>query len=91
MNQEVKKYTVNLAGQAYTIKSDESPVVLEKAAQLVDLQIKKLQENAPTLSLEKCALLVALDLARNLSQQEVEHQAITTRVEKMIIKLDSLV
>lgn len=62
---EMEKNRVNLkiCGSSYTIVTEDDPEYVENLGELIDKEMKLVSQNAPSLSMTQCAVLVALDQA----------------------------
>jgi hypothetical protein len=86
---DVKTLTITLAGQTYTVRSDENLHVLEQAALLVDVSLKETIAKAPALMPEKQVLFTAFALAQRLCKLEMEQQESSEAVKRMMAVVES--
>lgn len=66
MMREAEQITVSIAGDAYTLVSDEGIALVEEAAQDVDALIKQLATRSRSADMRRVAVFVALKLAHEL-------------------------
>jgi cell division protein ZapA len=57
---------VRIRGQEFRIRSDESPELLEKVAEIVDATMRRIEERTGAIDTLDVAMLTALNLAREL-------------------------
>lgn len=88
MKNEVKKYTVSIFGDTYTLVSDESEVDVVKAAVNVDGLIKEVVQKMPNLSNYNAAILVSLKLALKHVVLETEYTNNNHVIKKMIAHIE---
>ncbi len=88
MKHEVKKYTVSIFGDTYTLLSDESEVNVLKAALQVDELIKEVVQKMPSLSNYNVAILVGLKLALKHLVLETEYNNNNFVIKKIIDQIE---
>jgi len=96
MMNEQKKYKLSIAGNEYSIISDESQELIVKSAEMVDSFMKEFLTAAPKADQQKIAVLVALQLASKLYKAEMqvadknEHeQSLLNQIDQFISSLSS--
>ncbi len=60
---EKNKVNLKICGSTYTIVTEDDPEYVENLGELIDKEMKLVSQNAPSLSMTQCAVLVALDQA----------------------------
>ena len=60
---EKNKVNLKICGSSYTIVTEDDPEYVENLGELIDKEMKLVSQNAPSLSMTQCAVLVALDQA----------------------------
>lgn len=90
MKPELKTYAITLCGQSYSIASDEDPVLLERAAQKVEAIMAAIGQSSPRISVEKKALLAALQIAHQVCKQEAEFSGAQHAVDDMLKTIGQL-
>lgn len=89
MKQEMKKYTVTIVGQTYTLLGDESEVDVIRAASKVDSFMKEIvQKSSHTNNNYNGAVLAALKLALQVVALESEQENGTQALKKLIDYID---
>lgn len=58
---EKNKVTLRIGGNTYPISTEDDPNYVEELGEFVDKEMRKIANEAPTLSMTQCAVLVALD------------------------------
>jgi len=93
MNNTIKQYTIEIFGDQYTLRSDESETHIMKSAELVDTYMKEIADKAATKNNERIAVLVAVRLASmllykeaELEQRELHEEEILALVERELQK-----
>lgn len=92
MVSSIKKYTMTLNGQSYTIVSDEPESLITQAVSLVEQRAGSLMQSASTsLDVQKVMMLAAVEIARDLirAQQQVgelvgEQSRLVSRIEREV-------
>ena len=82
---------VEILGREYTVKSDEGEERVRKIAEYVNGKIKKISENAKTISTLNAAILAALDIANEYFEALEGHGDLSRRVEKIEMKSGRLI
>ena len=72
MNESKKIVQLSLLGQPFSLKTDKSAIEITKAGALLDEKLQLLMKAAPQLSLEKVAMLTALNLLIELEARNTE-------------------
>ena len=88
MKQEVKRYTVSILGDSYTLLSDESEIDVLQATSRVDAIMKELTEKIPHVSNYDKAILATLNLALRIVALESERENSQISLAKMIDSLE---
>ena len=93
MNNSVKQYTIEIFGDQYTLRSDESEIHIMKSAELVDTYMKEIAGRAATKNSERIAVLAAVRLASmllykeaELEEKELQEEEILALVERELQK-----
>lgn len=60
---EKNKVTLRICGNSYAILTEDDPGYVEELGILIDKEMKAVGQDAPSLSMAQCAVLVALDQA----------------------------
>ena len=82
---------VEILGREYMVKSDEGEERVKKIAEYVNEKLKKISENAKTISTLNAAILVAMDIANEYFEALEGHSSLTRRVEKIEVKSGRLI
>lgn len=90
MKQEVRKYTVTILNEPYTLLGDESERDVIDASGRVDYLMKEIGSNAPHVSSYHKAVLAALKLSLQLLALETEQKDSTHMVKKCIDDIEQL-
>ena len=83
-----RKTEVEIYGERYTLRSEDSPEHLHKVAEYVDGKFRELLHLSPTLGPSKAAVLVSVNLADELFKQHAEARR---REGDMLARIDELV
>ncbi len=85
MKQEVRKYTISILGESYTLLSDESESDVIQAAHHVDTLMRELVQKIPHAGNYDKAILAALTLSLRIvtleSERENSKQALKTMID----------
>ena len=81
---------VNILGQRYRIKGDDSDEYMEELARFVDERIRKMYEKGPNTVPLKAAILAALDIADEFHKYRKEQEALTRCIQTKTEQLVSL-
>lgn len=73
--------TVEIAGQTLSIRSDEGPEYVQELADYVDAHVRELGGSRRSFSLQRVALLVAIQIADELFREKDLRQRYRARVE----------
>jgi cell division protein ZapA len=82
---------VEILGREYTLKSDEGEERVRKVAEYVNEKIKRISENAKTISTLNVAILAAMDIANEFFEFQEGHSNLTGKVEKIEVKSGRLI
>ena len=90
MKPEVKKYTITVFGDSYTIISDESEECILNAAIQIDQLMKEIAAKAPDMQAQKIAILAALKVALAMQAITLEHNQTKVAIKNLIQTMPSL-
>jgi cell division protein ZapA len=82
---------VEILGREYTLKSDEGEERVRKVAEYVNEKIKRISENAKTISTLNVAILAAMDIANEFFEFQEGRSNLTRKVEKIEVKSGRLI
>jgi len=87
-----RSFQVEIAGQPLSIRSDEGPQYVQQLADYVDAQLRQLtQGRRSSPSMQRVALLVAIQLADELFRERDLHRRFRARVaDKLATLRDAL-
>ena len=86
-----RSVTVQVAGQRYTLKTDDDDRLVRSLAAYVDTKFREVQKATRTPDTQAVALLTALQLAEELFQTRRQHAELRRRIrEKTQSLLDYL-
>lgn len=77
----VSKVSVDIFGETYVIKGEESPEYIEMLAAYIDKRMKLVQQRSPNLSTAKIAVLTALNLADELNKLQDDYDKLLKTLE----------
>ncbi len=80
---------VQIAGQNLSIRSDEGPEYVQELADYVDAHLRELTDGRRSFSLQRAALLVAMQIADDLFREKDLHERFRGRVEARLQSLES--
>lgn len=80
--------SVEIAGQVLSIRSDEGPEYVQELADYVDAHLRELGGTRRTFSLQRVALLVAMQIADELFREKDLRQRYRARVEARLAALE---
>jgi cell division protein ZapA len=60
---EKNRVNLKICGSSYSILTEDDPEYVEELGEVIDKEMKAVGQDAPSLSLTQCAVLVALDQA----------------------------
>lgn len=91
MMREAEQITVSIAGDTYTLVSDEGISLVEEAARDVDTLIKQLAAHSRSADMRRVAVFVALKLAHELKRLQLvaaaDQQQVLTLVKSITDEL----
>ena len=90
MKPEVKKYTITVFGDSYTVISDESEEYVVSAALQVDQLMKEIASKASDMPSQKIAILAALKIALQMQAIGLEHDETKAAIKNLIQAMPSL-
>ena len=82
---------VEIAGQTLSIRSDEGPDYVQELANYVDAHLRELSGSRRTFSLQRTALLVAMQIADELFREKDLRQRERARIEARLASLDAAI
>ena len=80
---------VEIAGQTLSIRSDEGPEYVQELADYVDAHLRELGGGRRSFSLQRVALLVAMQIADELFREKDLRQRYRARVEARLASLEA--
>ena len=80
---------VQIAGQTLSIRSDEGPEYVQELADYVDGHLRELTDDRRPFSLQRAALLVAMQIADELFREKDLRQRLRGRVEARLQALEA--
>lgn len=83
MNQDVKKYSVSILNENYTIVSDESEISVHQATQCLNQILNEIVAKAPHLDAKKVAVFAAFKLAMAKISSIQERESIERTVAQL--------
>lgn len=89
MKQEIKKYTVTIFNESYTLLGDESEHDIMLAASKVDSLMKEIAQKAPLMASYRIAALAALRLALQIVTLESTEKNSNQTLKKLIDSLET--
>lgn len=81
------KTEVEILGNIYTVRGDEDPAYIKQVAEYVDRQMREVIAKTSTVSTDKVAILIALNIADELFKTR---QLVTERVTSLIKRIDEV-
>ncbi|MBW7857324.1 MAG: cell division protein ZapA [Leptonema sp. (in: Bacteria)] len=73
LNSTINRLRVDIFGEMCTVRGEADPDYIASLARIVDERMRELATQAPTLTRSKLALLVALNLADELTQSQIKN------------------
>lgn len=83
--------SVEIAGQRLSIRSDEGPEYVQELADYVDGHLRSLTGGRRSVSLQRMALLVAVQIADELFREKDLRQRYRARVEARLAALEAAI
>jgi cell division protein ZapA len=83
--------SVEIAGQTLSIRSDEGPQYVQELADYVDAHLRELTDGRRSFSLQRMALLVAMQIADELMREKDLHRRYRARVEARLQSLETAI
>jgi cell division protein ZapA len=80
--------SIEIAGQVLSIRSDEGPEYVQELAEYVDAQVRELGGGRRSYSLQRVALLVAMQIADELFREKDLRQRYRAKVEARLEALE---
>lgn len=90
MSENRKPYKVIIAGEVYSLVSDEIEESVMRAARLVDERVVRVLPSMPSRDLKKATVLVALQLASELLARENQKDEYSRRVQELVRKVETM-
>jgi cell division protein ZapA len=81
--------SVEIAGQVLSIRSDEGPEYVQELADYVDAHLREIGGTRRTYSVQRVALLVAMQIADELFREKDLRQRYRARVEARLEALEA--
>ena len=81
--------SIEIAGQVLSIRSDEGPEYVQELAEYVDAHLRELGGGRRTFSLQRVALLVAMQIADELFREKDLRQRYRAKVEARLEALEA--
>lgn len=79
---------VEIFGERYTLRSDDTPEYLQRVADYVDTKFRELVKQSPNLAVSKVAVLVSVNIADELFKQNEE---VHRREQDALARIDNIV
>lgn len=83
--------SVEIAGQTLSIRSDEGPQYVQDLADYVDGHLRELTDGRKAFSLQRMALLVAMQIADELFREKDLQRRYRARVEARLQALEAAI
>ncbi|MFV8755054.1 cell division protein ZapA [Nannocystaceae bacterium ST9] len=83
--------SVEIAGQTLSIRSDEGPEYVQELADFVDAHLRELTDGRRSFSLQRMALLVAMQIADELFREKDLARRYRARVEARLQALEAAI
>ena len=83
--------SVEIAGQTLSIRSDQGPEYVQELADYVDAHLRELSGGRRSFSLQRTALLVAMQIADELFREKDLRQRYRAKVEAQLGELESAI
>lgn len=93
MSDKIKKYKVSIFGENYLLAGDELELHVEKAAQLIDCEMRELASKIQLIDSRKIAVLVALRFACKFlaaTKTIADQETTVNKLVDLIDRVDSL-
>ena len=84
-----KRMVLNIAGQEFRIASENDEAYMQGLAASVNGRIRQVQEQYPTLSTSRCALLAMLGMADELNKLHAEYSDVDRKIAELRTLRDS--
>jgi len=79
---KLNRVTVEIFGEDYVVKGDESPEYIQMLASYVDRRMKMVQKRNASLSTTRIAVLTALNLADELNKLQEDYDELVKKLEE---------
>ncbi len=83
--------SVEIAGQTLSIRSDEGPAYVQELADYVDAHLRELTDGRRSYSLQRMALLVAMQIADELFREKDLRRRYRAKVEARLQALETAI
>ncbi|MCL4229649.1 cell division protein ZapA [Candidatus Dependentiae bacterium] len=90
MSENRKPYKVIIAGEVYSLVSDETEESVTRAARLVDERVARVLPAIPSKDLKRATVLVALQLASELLEKENQKDVDSRRVQALAQAVEAI-
>ncbi|MCL0101138.1 cell division protein ZapA [Peptococcaceae bacterium] len=81
MSDKENRVKIEICGQPYILKGSESPEYMKELSKYVDEKIKQVQSRNPKLSLDKAAVLAAINIADELKKFKADYEELVRIIE----------
>lgn len=81
---------VNILGQTYTLKGEESREYLEKLSRLIEDRIKQVCDTYPNITPTRALILTIFNMADELNKLKLEQEDIARHLERRASMLTGL-
>lgn len=82
MSRDENKVEVDIFGERYNLKGEESPEYMELLASLVDLKMREINARNPRLNMSQTAILAALNIADELFKLRKDYESLMELLEE---------
>lgn len=90
MSENRKPYKVIIAGEVYSLVSDETEESVTRAARLIDERVARVLPAIPSKDLKRATVLVALQLASELLEKENQKDVDSRRVQALAQAVEAI-
>ena len=82
MNEQVRRFKVEIDGQTYTVIGKHSPEHMKAVVDTVEEQLNQIKEMMPSLSKEKAAILIALNAVSDQLEKQAQLNQLNDKLPK---------
>ncbi len=82
---------INILGQKYVVKGEDSPEYIRELAAMVDGKLKEVYSGSPSITPLKASILAALTLADELQKLRKEYNAVAQNLKTIEDKADTII